>query len=122
MGGRPQGDLYYPNRSRVQESGRTALPRRTEAADWLPGHAKRGRLRIRSPEQKGPPIPREARSSSAHATLRANEQDLVRRAAAWRIRSVGRSRCVQAAAIWELQGAAAGSRSGEREPARGKMD
>jgi hypothetical protein len=47
-----------------------------------------------------------------HARL-PNEQDLVRRAAAWRTRSVERNRCVQATAVWGLQDAAVGWRARE---------
>ena len=54
--------------------------------------------------------------------VRPNEQDLICRAAAWRIRSVELSRCVQASAVWGLQGVAAGSRGGERQPGRGETD
>src|SRR5262245_29234526 len=48
--------------------------------------------------------------------MRPNEQDLVRRAAAWRTRSVEQNRCVQAAALWGLQEAAVGWRGCERVP------
>src|SRR5262245_42429751 len=47
------------------------------------------------------------RSNSTIALMTPNEQDLIRRAPAWRIRSVERNRCVQATAVWGLQGAAA---------------
>jgi len=33
-----------------------------------------------------------------------NEQDFIRRAAAWRIRSVELNRCIQAQAVWGLNG------------------
>jgi hypothetical protein len=51
-----------------------------------------------------------------------NEQDLIRRAAAWRIRSVERNRCVQATAVWELEGAAAECWECERARGRGETD